>query len=319
MSNVNENTDLSKMKRRWCLTINNEERSLEELSKYIESLEHFKYAIFQREEGEKTHTPHIQLFIIFSCSKRFNTIKNYFPTAHIEGAKGTNVQCRDYCSKSDTRIEGPVELGAFAEERSRTDLTNFSELVKLGVDYSELENLYPKLYYDYINKIDKVKENHRLETFGRKIRDIEVTYIYGKPGIGKTSYIFNKYPINSFFSVPFYKYGNFDSYDGQDIIVFDEFTGQIDITLMNKLIDRYPMILPSRYSNKICCYTRVYIISNLPISSLYPDERENGLYEAFYRRIHNIIKFDEKGMHYEKQTINKHVITQIEEKGNEPL
>ena len=319
MSNVNENTDLSKMKRRWCLTINNEERSLEELSKYIESLEHFKYAIFQREEGEETHTPHIQLFIIFSCSKRFNTIKNYFPTAHIEGAKGTNAQCRDYCSKTDTRIEGPVELGVFAEERSRTDISNFMELVKLNTDYLDLEKLYPNLYLNNLNKLDKIKENYRFEKFKKVLRDVEVTYIYGEPGIGKTSYIVDKHGLGNYFSVPFYRYGNFDYYNGEDVIVFDEFAGQIEIPLMNKLLDRYPMMLPSRFASKICCYTKVYIISNFPLSSLYPNDRENGLYNAFLRRIHNIIKFDEKGMHYEKRTINKQIITQIEEKGNEPL
>lgn len=307
------------MKRRWCLTINNEERTLEELSKYIEGLEHFKYAIFQREEGEETHTPHIQLFIIFTCGKRFNTVKSYFPTAHIEGANGSNTQCRDYCSKSDTRIEGPVELGTFAEERARTDISNFMELVKLNTNYSELERLYPKLYMDNLNKLEKIKENDRLEKYKKIMRNVEVTYIYGKPGIGKTSYVVNKHGLGNFFNVPFYKYGNFDNYDGEDIIVFDEFTGQIEITLMNKLIDRYPMILPSRYANKICCYTKVYIISNLPISSLYPNDRENGLFNAFHRRIHTIIKFDEKGMHYEKQTINKTILIKAEEKGDEPL
>lgn len=307
------------MKRRWCLTINNEERSLEELSEYIQNLEHFKYAIFQREKGEKTETPHIQMFIIFTCGKRFSTIQNYFPRAHIEDAKGTNTQCRDYCSKSETRIEGPVELGAFAEERARTDISNFMELVKLGTDYSDLEKLYPKLYLDNISKLDKIKENARLEKFSKILRDIEVTYIYGEPGIGKTSYIVNKYELGTFYSVPFYKYGNFDNYNGEDIIVFDEFASQVDITLMNKLIDRYPMQLPSRYASKVACYTKVYIISNLPLSSLYPNDRESGLYNAFLRRIHTVIKFDKKGMHYEKRTINKQVITKIEEKGDEPL
>lgn len=310
---------MSDMKRRWFLTINNEERTLEELSTYVQNLEHFKYTMFQREVGEKKETPHIQMFIVFNVPKRFNTIKNYFPTAHIEEVKGTNAQARDYCSKSDTRVEGPVELGAFAEERSRTDISNFMELVKLRTDYSDLERLYPKLYFDNINKLDKIKENDRLDKFKKKLRDVSVTYIYGEPGIGKTSYIINNHELGTFYNVPFYKYGNFDGYDGEDIIVFDEFTGQIEITLMNKLLDRYPMMLPSRYANKVCCYTKVYIVSNLPLSSLYLNERENGLYNAFLRRIHTVIRFDKKGIHYEKRTINKSIITQMEEKGDESL
>lgn len=107
--------DFNKTREGWCLTINNEERSLEELSKYIEGLEHFKYAIFQREKGVKKEMSHIQLFIIFTCKKDFLFIRNYFPKAHIEGAYGKYSQCRDYCSKPEDRIEGPIELGKFVE------------------------------------------------------------------------------------------------------------------------------------------------------------------------------------------------------------
>ena len=296
------------MKRRWCLTINNEERSLEELAKYIENLEHFKYAIFQREVGEKKETPHIQMFITFNVGKRFSTMQNYFPRAHIEPAKGTNSQARDYCSKNETRIEGPVEIGTFAEERSRTDIVNFMELVDLGTSKTELKKLFPSLYSKMINNIDRIKEDTRYDEQKTKIRNVEVTYLYGKPGVGKTSYIISKHPLGTFYSVPFYGNGNFDNYDGEDVMVFDEFTGQIKIPLMNKLLDIYPMMLPSRYSNKIACYTKVYIISNLPIDDLYRDERESGLFDAFLRRVHTIIRMDENGLHYEKLSKTEQII-----------
>ena len=107
--------NFNKNRKAWLITINNEKLSLKDLSKFIESLEHFKYAIFQREKGEYFQVSHIQLFIIFSCEKDFTFIRKYFPKAHIEGANGFYSQCRDYCSKIDTRIEGPVELGKFIE------------------------------------------------------------------------------------------------------------------------------------------------------------------------------------------------------------
>ncbi|MDD4110931.1 MAG: hypothetical protein PHS54_05230 [Clostridia bacterium] len=80
----------STMVRRWLLTINNETRSDEELKRYIENLEHFKYCMFQREKGSETGTEHIQAFIIFSIGKRLETVKNYFPRAHLE-----QVNCRN--------------------------------------------------------------------------------------------------------------------------------------------------------------------------------------------------------------------------------
>ena len=69
--------------RRWILTINNPKETDEEMEKYVKELEHFKYVIFQREKGHEKETEHFQMFIVFSISKRFNTIKGYFPTAHI--------------------------------------------------------------------------------------------------------------------------------------------------------------------------------------------------------------------------------------------
>ena len=108
--------------RRWLLTINNPKETDEEMFVYLKNLEHFKYTMFQREKGEEKGTIHFQIYLTFSISKRFSTMKNYFPTAHIEKEKGTGVQCRDYCLKVDTRISGPYEDGQFTEERARTEI-----------------------------------------------------------------------------------------------------------------------------------------------------------------------------------------------------
>jgi len=289
----------SKMCRRWCLTINNESRSDEELSQYIQGLEHFKYCIFQREQGHEKGTQHIQMFIIFSIGKRFGTVKNYFPTAHIEDAKGTNTQCRDYCSKSDTKIGDTVELGQFAEERSRTDISNFIELVQSGASSSELISLYPHLYLKELNKISSIYQQALYDKFKTVKREVEVTYIYGSPGSGKTSYIVNKHGLGTYYDVANYNNSAFDMYNAEDIIVFDEFTGQIPITQMNKYLDYYPLQLPARFSNKVACYTKVYIVSNLPLSKLYEFEQNNNptLYQAFIRRIHKVINIEKSGIY----------------------
>ena len=54
--------------RRYMLTINNPEYTDEQIIKYIEDLEHFKYCMLQREKGEETGTEHIQAFIVFSIA-----------------------------------------------------------------------------------------------------------------------------------------------------------------------------------------------------------------------------------------------------------
>ena len=297
MEELVEELSVNTQGRRWILTINNPAQTDEQMIDYIQNLEHFKYSIFQREKGHEKETEHFQLFIIFTISKRFSTIKNYFPTAHIEQAKGTNVQCRDYCSKSDTRVSGPFEIGQFAEERARTDKQAFLQLARAGVKEKEISDLYPSLYLDNFKDIPAIFRRSLREQFKNKSRDVEVTYIYGPPGTGKTSYIFNHFEPDEFYRVTLYNNSAFDDYMNEDILVLDEFNSSFKITDMNHFLDRYYIPLPARYDNRFAVYTKVFIISNLPLSKQYIDEQERkpDLYKAFLRRIDNVYRLDSFG------------------------
>lgn len=294
---VEDKQSQNKQGRRFLLTINNPKETDDNFEKYVQELEHFKYCIFQREKGHETGTEHFQVFIIFTIAKRFSTIKSYFPTAHIEACKGSNVQCRDYCCKSDTRVSGPYEIGQFVEERSRTDISNFIELCQLGASDVEIAKLYPSLYLKSLDKISKIRQSYVGDEFLNKLRDVDVTYIYGLPGTGKTRYIYDNYKFGEFYHTSVYNNSTFDGYNGQDVLVLDEFAGKINIELMNRLLDRYPFELPARFANKVACYTKVYIISNFKITELYKDEQSSKkiLFDAFLRRVKKIVRFEKNG------------------------
>ena len=59
--------------RNYCLTYNNPKETDEEFLEYIKTLQHIKYAVFQREAGEKNKTPHFQINIEFNTGKNFAT------------------------------------------------------------------------------------------------------------------------------------------------------------------------------------------------------------------------------------------------------
>ena len=299
--------------RRWMLTINNPKETDEEFEDYVRGLEHIKYAKFQREKGEETGTIHFQLFVIFTIGKRFSTVKTYFPTAHIEQAKGTNLQCREYCSKKETRVSGPYEIGQFAEERARTDKQGFLQMACAGLSDKEIRDLYPSLYLDKYKEIPSIYRRNLKEQFKNRSRDIEVTYIYGPSRSGKTKYIYDNFQPEEFYRVTIYNNSAFDDYKDEDVLVFDEFNSSFRITDMNHYLDRYYVPLPARYDNRFSMYTKVYIISNLPLSKQYVEEKERKpeIYEAFMKRIDNIIRIDETGFHYEKQK-NKFVQEELE-------
>ena len=275
----------------WCLTINNETMTDAEFAEYVQGLEHFKYCVFQREIGVEKGVEHIQGYIEFTISKRFSTIKGYFPRAHIESRKGSKAQARQYCMKTETRFHPPVEIGTFAEERSRTDITTIMDMVKSGATNYDIMSLFPVQYMRMCNNLDKVRTLELENKYKNVFRDLTVKYIWGDTGSGKTRGIMDQYGYDNVYRVTNYNSGAFDSYAGQDIILFEEFSSQFPIEQMLVLLDGYPLMLPCRYANKVACYTKVYLTSNKPLSAQYVDVQSSNprTYDALKRRITDVI------------------------------
>ena len=82
----------------------------------------------------------------------------------------------------------------------------------------------------------------------------------------------------------------FDGYKGQDIVVFEEFRSSLAISDMLNYLDGYPVDLPCRYANKVACYTKVFIISNISFEQQYPNVQVDNpeTWAAFRRRIKNV-------------------------------
>ncbi len=299
-----ENKKTSSQARRWVLTINNPTQTDEEMQEYLENLEHIKYFMFQREKGEKEETIHFQMFVIFSIGKRFNTVKGYFPTAHIEQAKGTNVQCRDYCSKTETRVSGPYEFGQFAEERSRTDIKQFFDMIDEGASDIELRKLFPTLFLKEFNKLNALRMVKPID-YSKQKRDVEVTYVYGESGSGKTTYVEDLTIDDTVFYVDTFDNSAFTGYKGENVLLIDEFKGQFGLQFMNRLLDSSPVKLRGLNFLGQACFTKVYIISNFRYKDLYQDEQKENWaqYQGFVRRLHKIIRIVNFQPIVERETI----------------
>lgn len=127
-----------------------------------------------------------------------------------------------------------------------------------------------------------------------------MTYISGKTGTGKTRSIFRNNNASDICRITSYKKGNpalFDGYNGQSVLVFEEFAGQIPIEEMLNYLDIYPLMLPARYYDRVACYTKVYITSNIPIENQYVDIQisKPETWLAFLRRINFIERYSDDG------------------------
>jgi len=104
----------------------------------------------------------------------------------------------------------------------------------------------------------------------------------------------DKYGYHNVFRVIDYDRGTFDDYKTHKVIVMEEFRSSLKITDMLNYLDIYPTPLKARFKNKIACYNKVYILSNIPLESQYKNiqTEEPETWKAFKRRIHRIINWD---------------------------
>lgn len=298
--------------RKWQLTINNPTEkgfTHERIRAELDSLKSAVYWCMADEIGENG-TYHTHIYIQGKGAMRFSTIKKRFNSAHIEMAKGTALQNREYVSKSgkwekdkkhETCVDGTFEeWGEMPVERqgARNDLADLHAMVKEGLsDYDILEQMPEAMLQ--LDKIQLTRQVIVQEKYKNSWRDLTCVYIYGDTGTGKTRSVMEKYGYENVFRVTDY-FHPFDNYRGQDVIIFEEFRSGFRIADMLNYLDGYPLELPCRYANKYACYTKLYIISNIPLSEQYRNQPQES-FNAFLRRINYVL-------HYTLQGIRKSTI-----------
>lgn len=296
--------------RKWLLTFNNPEKygfDHDNIKAALSTIKNLDYWCMCDEIG-KEGTYHTHLFLYRENQMRFGMIKKKFPTAHIDYCRGSTQENRDYIRKEgkhkDTDKEDTNLIGTFEEfgecpieeQGKRNDLNELYGLIKDGLSDYEILELNPK-YMMQFNKIERCRQVLREEQFKNSFRNLNVEYWYGKTGIGKTRTVMEEFGYQNVYRVTNYKYP-FDGYQGQDVIVFEEFFNSFRIQDMLTYLDGYPLELPCRYNNKTACYTKVYILSNVPFEEQYRNifREYPETFRAFQRRIHCIKYFDENGL-----------------------
>ena len=141
----------------------------------------------------------------------------------------------------------------------------------------------------YIPRIDQARQTLLEEKYRKQFRELAVTYIWGRTGVGKTRGVMERYGYENVYRVTNYNHP-FDGYSGEPVILFDEFRSSLPITDMLKYLDGYPVSLPARYGDRVACFTEVYVVSNIPMGKQYPhiQVEEPETWAAFLRRFQRV-------------------------------
>lgn len=259
--------DKKKKVRAFCFTINNwEDEDLERLKR----LKSVKYLIVGDEVAPNTGTKHLQGYVLFKNPRSTNmkSLKKAFgQKTHIEICKGDLSSNVKYCSKDKIIYEyGERPKG----QGTRTDLHQIKNLIKNGTKVDDLLQENPYLYHQYgrtLSKLEDVTLRKRFRTWETKGE-----WIYGETGTGKSHYAFKDFNPETH-----YRWiddnGWWDGYTGQEIIIIDEFRGQIPYNILLQLIDKYPFSVKRRCREPIPILAKKVIIT----SSMHPEDVYSNL------------------------------------------
>ncbi len=260
--------------RRWCFTDN---KCLNWRVLYKEHEELLKFMGFAEEKAPSTGQQHVQGFLGLSQLKRLGGLKKLFgKEVHWEPMKGSIQQNVEYCSK-----ENPIILlGTLPEPGRRLDLEAIIKAVNERKDPIEIIKEYPGAF-----RLQRAMETYRtrIDHRDRKgLRKLKVVLITGPTGCGKTYPIATKEGV---FMICGGQMDWWDLYNGERILLLDEYSNDVKITTLLGLLDIYRYRLPVKGSFTYANWTEVYITTNLRyLHQQAPEEHQ----KALSRRINEI-------------------------------
>lgn len=168
--------------------------------------------VFGREKGENG-TPHIQGFVTFKQPKRFKGLQKMMPGFHIAPALSQESGF-NYCLK-----ELDYEIDDRRTPGKRNDILEMKDKIDQG--YSK-EKLWDENFESMVHCHKGMYEYKQLKDKKRKRPELEVIWITGKSGSGKSTWADKHYP-DAYWLTPSDGKIWWDGYDGEDCVVIDDF------------------------------------------------------------------------------------------------
>lgn len=263
-----------------------------------EALTVCNYLCFGREVAPTTGTPHLQGYVRFDNPRRpasvaglLNSLCNLADgqSFHIETARGTFDQCRDYCKK-DGSFE---EYGTAPKQGKRTDLRRICGQIMEGNSLKEATSEAPEAYVRYWKGLQALRSLHQPD------RDFKTTvhWYWGPTGTGKTRRAYELYPAAYFKDC---RTAWWDGYENQEAVILDDFRPSKDLPLpyMLRLLDRYPMQV--QYKGGYVKFNSKIIIITAPLG---PRELYEGLpFDIPGEDIHQLLRRIDSIVHFPADT-----------------
>lgn len=273
----------------WCFTLQCELK--EAKLDWKEGEYHLVYCVWQIERAPTTGKTHIQGYIHLDLVEALSYMKRHYSNeAHWEICKGSPKQNIAYCTKNESRINGPFTIGdesKISSQGQRNDLKAMVEAKIMGASNTDLVDQFGDKFCLHWKSIGQLAESIISENINQsECKKIKIIYMYGPSRSGK-SYTSRKIFPGSYIKNPDTIW--WDNYNNEKSVIFDDLRS-IDPKLIAtwlRWLDNYYLQEQVKGGHKILSYTTAIITSNWLPEKVCADL-------AFLKRIHEIWTFKER-------------------------
>nr|QJI53466.1 MAG: replication-associated protein [Cressdnaviricota sp.]QKN88867.1 MAG: replication-associated protein [Cressdnaviricota sp.]QKN88881.1 MAG: replication-associated protein [Cressdnaviricota sp.] len=285
--------------RRWCYTLfaNDEDdyTNLDDFERSLRGHPAFRGLCHQLEQCPTTSKVHLQGYVEFEKPQRMAAIKRYSSTVHLETAKGSREHCIRYCTKDETRLPEStptldnVLLGASTQGKRNDLLETTLAIVNGELTRDDVFDTRPDLICKYARGINELF-TYRARRERQGDRDLHTEVLWGDAGVGKTRYAYNRSTPDDVYILCKGNGGAlwWDGYEGQKVLVIDDFYGWVEHSVLLRILDRYPFKIDIKGSSTYAAWTEVYITSNRHPSTWYQRSFPWEEDQALQRRLKHI-------------------------------
>lgn len=290
------------------------------VKQFFNSLPHIKHWVFQMEKGSQSTELNKNGYLHFQCSAcfdiplKFSTVHNAitkinpdYKQIHLEQCRASDASIL-YCSKSQTRVNGPwfssvsFETSCLRKIATKSKKNN-SKIIQLGEFFDdniqEHENLnwflnpnecefaqdfaFHKKFLDvkFAQYLDNVKSKKRL------IEPITCLFIYGPSNSGKTSLIAEALKDKDYFrptlTNPIFA---FSGIGAEEIVWLDDKQDALSSDNFRQLSDNFDYYFETKGSFIKSCVTQIIITTNLTFEKYwhFDDIQSNFVKSSIYKR-----------------------------------
>jgi hypothetical protein len=277
-----------------------------------------KYDVIYLVGGEElcptTQKKHWQMFIAFKNKRSLRNVIKEMSPRHIEVANGSAIQNRDYCIKDNNIIydygKCPIGKGKSKEGGQRTDLEKVKEAIANGYGMNYI------IKAGFGNQAIKYAEKVLTYCENKRNWEMEVFWLYGKTGSGKTKYAMEQVAEDNDYWISGKNLKWWEGYDANKDVIIDEFRKDYcTFHELLRILDRYEYRIEVKGGSRQLLAKRIFITSCYHPMDVYDTREDVG---QLLRRIKTIGYFEKSKNVIWNEAWNDKIEKDIELKYNKP-